>query len=61
MARHFQYKAELFFRGIIDGLLRKQNIMLYALNFKKGVNQMSIRLYEFSMQQIFITKLLALS
>ena len=33
--------------------LEKQNIILYVLNFKKGVAHMSIRLYTFSMHQIF--------
>ena len=31
----------------------KQNIMLYALNFKKGVVHISVRVYEFSLLQIF--------
>ena len=39
----------------------KQNIMLYALNFSKGVAHMFIPLYGFSMRQIFKMKLPTLS
>ena len=46
VARYFQYKVEVFFKEIIiDGRWVKQNIMLYVLNFKKGVVHMSIPLY----------------
>ena len=39
----------------------KQSIMLYLLNFKKGVAHMSIGVYEFSMHQIFKVKLPSVS
>ena len=35
----------------------KQNIMLYELNFKKGVANISTNLYGFSMHQILKMKL----
>ena len=61
VARHIQYKVELFFEEIIpDGSLEKQN-MLYVLNFKKRVVHMSIHSYGFSMHQMLKIKLPTLS
>ena len=58
MAKHFQYKVELFFKDtILDDPLGKKNIMLYVLNFKKGVAHVTIFLYGFSMHQILKMKL----
>ena len=51
VARHFQYKVEVFFKEILlDDPLEKK-IMLFVLNFKKKVAHMSINLYGFSMHQ----------
>ena len=62
VARHFQYKVEIFFKEIIlDGPLGKRKIVLYVLNFKKGIAHMFIRLYGFSIDQIFKIKLPTLS
>ena len=62
VAKHFQYKVEVLFKVIIlDGHWGKKNLMLYISNFKKGAAHMSIRLYGFSMHQIFKMKLPTLS
>ena len=60
LARLFQYKVEAPFKEIIIDcpvLLRKQNIMLFLLNFKKGVAHTFIHLHGFSIHQILKKKL----
>ena len=52
VASHFQYKVQVFIEIILNGKLSKKNIMLYALNFKKGIAHMPIHFYKFSMHQI---------
>lgn len=58
MARHFQYRVEVFFNEItLNGHWEKETIMLYILNFGKGVAHMSIHTYGVSMHQILKLKL----
>ena len=53
VASHFQYKVKYFSKKSYWMVhWGKRNIMLYELNFKKGVVHMLIRLYGFSMHQI---------
>ena len=62
MARHFQYKVEVFFKEItLDDPLGKTKYYAMRLNFKKGAAHMSIHSYGFSMYQIFKMKLPTLS
>ena len=58
MARHFQYRVEVFFKEIIlDGPFGITKYYAIRIEFKKGVTQMYILLREFSMDQIFKMKL----
>ena len=58
VARHFQYKVLKYSKkSHLMVLWGKQNIMLFVLNFKKGVAHMSIHLYGFAMHQILKMKL----
>ena len=58
VARHFQYKLEVFLKkSYLMVLWGNQNIILFVLNFKKGIAHMSIHIYGFSMHQILKTKL----
>ena len=52
VARHFQYKVQVFFKELIlDNLQVKQSIMLYAYNFKKEEAHMYILLFRYLMYQ----------
>ena len=60
VARHFQYKLEVFLKKSYLMVLWGNlifHIMLFVLNFKKGIAHMSIHIYGFSMHQILKTKL----
>ena len=58
VARHFQYRVEVFFKEIIlDGPFGITKYYAIRIEFKKGVTQMYILLREFSMDQIFKMKL----
>ena len=58
VARHFQYKVEVFFKDIIfDGPLGKTKYYAICIEFQERVVHMSIRLYGFSILQIYKMKL----
>ena len=61
VARHFQYKVDVFFKeimlDILDCPLGKTNYSPIRTEFQKGTAHMSIQLYGFSMHQILKMKL----
>ena len=61
VARHFQYKVDVFFKeimlDILDCPLGKTNYYANRTEFQKGAAHMSIQLYGFSMHQILKMKL----